>query len=81
MHMTDDRSAKTKEILAFDCAMCGHCCEGRGGIVVSKKDLDRLCSFLDLDAKEFEKTLGERHANKLHVRVGDNGTCIFFGSL
>ena len=32
----------------FQCRMCGHCCEGRGGIVVSPADLTRLAAFLDL---------------------------------
>ena len=26
--------------------MCGHCCEGRGGIVVSPTDLARLASHM-----------------------------------
>ena len=35
---------------AFDCHMCGHCCEGKGGIVVSPSDLQRLCDFLRMPA-------------------------------
>ena len=30
----------------FDCQMCGQCCEGEGGIVLSPKDLKRLSLML-----------------------------------
>lgn len=58
--------------------MCGRCCEGEGGIVVSGKDLDRICTHLGVSHTEFEQTWGERRGGKLHVRVGKNGTCVFF---
>ena len=57
----------------FDCLCCGHCCKGRGGIVVSFKDLKRLCGHLRLTADEFESAWGERHGNKLHLRAGADG--------
>lgn len=63
---------------AFACAMCGHCCEGRGGIVVSSKDLDRLCDHLGVGPDDFEKMWGERRGGKLHVRAGADEACIFF---
>lgn len=63
---------------AFDCTMCGHCCEGKGGIVVSHKDLERLCAFMGIGPEEFEYTWGERRGHKLHIRTGVNGACIFF---
>lgn len=76
--MDDPTAAKRIEAAAFECTMCGHCCEGKGGIVVSKKDLYRLCSHLHLDADEFERQWGERHGDKLHVRAGEKGVCVFF---
>ena len=33
----------------FDCQMCGQCCEGEGGIVLSPKDLKRLYEGLNLE--------------------------------
>lgn len=63
---------------AFACAMCGHCCEGSGGIVVSRRDLARLCMFLELTPEEFERRWCERHGGKLHVRAGESGACVFF---
>lgn len=66
------------EKLAFECRMCGHCCEGRGGIVLSAGDRRRLCDALGLD----EAGLAERHAEfvngKWRLRCGDDGFCVFF---
>ena len=36
----------------FNCRMCGHCCEGRGGIVVSPTDLARLAAHMGLAPKQ-----------------------------
>ncbi len=62
----------------FDCRMCGHCCEGKGGIIVSPKDLERLCFHFKINADEFLSTYGTMSNGKLNVRTGDNGFCIFF---
>lgn len=63
---------------AFDCRMCGHCCEGRGGIVVSPADLQRLCAYLRMEADDVIAAYGERVNGKLKIRCGDDGYCIFF---
>ena len=78
--MSDNTSATRPEPgeLSFDCLCCGHCCKGRGGIVVSFKDLKRLCGHLRMTGDEFESTWGERHGNKLHIRAGADGACAFF---
>lgn len=62
----------------FDCRMCGHCCEGKGGIIVSSHDLRRLCAHMSLSAEEFERSWGERWGGKLHIRCGEDGKCVFF---
>lgn len=62
---------------SFDCMMCGHCCEGKGGIVVSNTDLERLCAHLSVSKEAFVERWGVLRANKLFIR--SNGThCIFF---
>ena len=63
---------------SFSCRCCGHCCEGRGGIVVSPSDCDRLCAFLKICPEEFETQWGERRGGKLHVRASDENRCVFF---
>ncbi len=62
----------------FDCRMCGYCCEGQGGIVVSPTDLDRICQHLELDSTTFTERYGCVQNGKLKVRTGDDGFCIFF---
>ena len=62
---------------SFDCKLCGHCCEGRGGIVVSNADLTRLCEFLRMNAEDFESRWGTRRGKKLFLRSEKNA-CVFF---
>ena len=69
-------SRETEEDV-FSCALCGHCCEGRGGIVVSRADLARLCEFLGLDAESFESRWSARRGEKMFIRSDENG-CVFF---
>lgn len=66
------------EARIFECRLCGHCCEGKGGIVVSVKDLERLCGYLDMDAEGFEREFGSRRNGKLFIRTAESGCCIFF---
>lgn len=62
----------------FACRRCGQCCRGEGGIVVSNKDLDRLCRYLGMGAAVFETRYGRRSFGKLKVRIGADENCIFF---
>ena len=63
---------------AFDCRMCVHCCEGKGGSVVSPSDLQRLCDFLRMPADAVIAAYGEQAGDKLKIRCGEDGYCIFF---
>lgn len=62
----------------FSCRRCGHCCEGRGGIVVSSSDLERLCAHLRMSPESFEHRWGERRGTKLHIRADEGAICVFF---
>ena len=62
----------------FTCKMCGRCCHGEGGIVVSPKDLARITKALHLTAEEFIAKYGEYRLGKLQIRTGEDGACIFF---
>lgn len=68
----------TEEISVFNCQMCGQCCEGKGGIVVSPTDLTRLCSFLDISSDAFIQRFCEYLGGKLQICIGEDGNCIFF---
>lgn len=63
----------------FDCKKCGHCCEGKGGIVLSQKDASRLCDFLGLSSSEFLNLYAVGHSGKKMLRTVA-GKCVFFKS-
>lgn len=62
----------------FHCRQCGHCCEGRGGIVLGPSDLERLATFLELAPETVVEHYGEMSNGKLKIRSGNDGRCIFF---
>lgn len=62
----------------FQCRMCGHCCEGSGGIILSPTDLARLSAHLKMEPDEVIRLYGERINGKLKIRNGNDNRCIFF---
>lgn len=64
--------------VTFNCQCCGRCCEGSGGIVLSEKDLKRLCSHMNLTPELFEKKWAERANGKLRLKSQENGGCVFY---
>ena len=71
-------AAPVDDTSVFTCRMCGQCCRGEGGIVVSPKDLLRITCALNMSAKEFAAKYGEMRGGKLQIRTGEDGFCIFF---
>lgn len=63
--------------LSFSCQRCGHCCHGKGGIIVSPKDLERLCHFFELSAEDFLKKY-TKDSQKPHLITGEDDFCLFF---
>ena len=64
--------------LVFVCQMCGHCCQGQGGIVVSALERERLATYLELSVEKFCATYTEAQGKKLVLRSREDGFCIFF---
>lgn len=64
----------------FDCKMCGHCCEGQGGIVLSPKDLKRLATFLGKTETEIMTDYCYVRNGKVRLNNTDDGYCVFFKS-
>lgn len=68
--------------MPFDCKMCGHCCHGEGGIILTNRDLDRLAEHLlataGLKKDRFvaEKTV-ERHGTR-RLDTDAQGWCVFY---
>jgi len=63
---------------AFQCQMCGRCCHGEGGIVVSAEDRARLCRLLDLSEEELTRSYTELRNGQIHLTTNSRGYCIFF---
>ncbi len=62
----------------FDCKMCGHCCQGQGGIVASASERERLAAHLGLSVDEFCAVYTQPQGAKLVLRSREDGFCIFF---
>ncbi|HMB30713.1 MAG TPA: YkgJ family cysteine cluster protein [Desulfohalobiaceae bacterium] len=63
---------------AFKCQMCGYCCYGEGGIVVSKKDQKRLSLYLNLSFQTFRDKYTVLKGNQYVLQTSENGYCVFF---
>ena len=63
---------------AFECRMCGHCCHGEGGIVMTDKDRKRLASHLNISVEKLIDTYAHERGGKLHLNVGEDNYCIFY---
>ncbi len=63
---------------SFNCKMCGHCCYGRGGIIVAKKDLKRLASYFKLEEEVFLEKYTENINHKPCIIIKEDNYCYFF---
>lgn len=63
---------------AFACRMCGHCCQGQGGILLTVKDQARLAAHLNLGLEEFLTRYTEPQDGKIGLVCGPDGCCVFF---
>jgi Fe-S-cluster containining protein len=68
----------TTQDKAFECRMCGECCQGRGGIVLDAADVDRLARHLGMKPDVFLAEYAETRGGKHCLRTGGNDYCIFF---
>lgn len=64
--------------IVFDCQMCGQCCQGQGGIIVSPPEQERLAKFLGLARDKFCTLYTITQGQKIALRTHENGFCIFF---
>ncbi len=67
-----------KDQNAFECKMCGCCCHGEGGIIVSPTDLNRLKQALNLPEDEIIQHYLLKRNEKLVIKTDSEDQCIFF---
>ncbi|MGE4293477.1 MAG: YkgJ family cysteine cluster protein [Desulfovibrio sp.] len=65
-------------MVAFECRMCGHCCQGEGGIVMSPKDQKRLAAHLGMNVAGMLAEYSREQNGKPSLRTGEDGFCVFF---
>lgn len=63
---------------SFSCQRCGHCCFGRGGIVVGQRDLPRLLAYFNMEKEAFLAKYTELFDGKPTLITGEDGFCCFF---
>ena len=64
----------------FQCTRCGICCRGIGGIVLFASEVPRLAAFLESHPQISAHNWLERRNNKITVRSGADGNCLFFSA-
>jgi hypothetical protein len=64
--------------LAFSCRMCGCCCLGRGGIVLTRRDQERLRTCLGLSLADFQARYTEQQGGKVSLATTEDNACVFF---
>ncbi|MFW5838022.1 MAG: YkgJ family cysteine cluster protein [Desulfovibrionaceae bacterium] len=62
----------------FACQMCGVCCQGEGGIVVSSRDADRLSAHLGMSVQDMAARYLTAQGHKLRLVSGEDGACVFY---
>jgi len=63
---------------AFECQMCGHCCQGEGGIIMTAKDRKRLAGHLEISEQELIEKHSETVNGKIRLQSREDGYCVFY---
>lgn len=64
--------------IAFECKMCGHCCKGEGGIILTAKDQKRLAEYLNINLEDMIGKYTEQVNGKIRLICSTDDYCIFF---
>lgn len=65
-------------LTTFTCKMCGHCCQGTGGIIVSKPEWQRIADFLQISENDFLTNCTDKQGEKRRLKIGSDKYCLFF---
>ncbi|MCA1743029.1 MAG: YkgJ family cysteine cluster protein [Desulfovibrionales bacterium] len=63
---------------AFNCTMCGQCCQGDGGIVATLEEQQSMADFLNLSLSKFQETYIRQSGQKYFVQTNASGLCLLF---
>ena len=62
----------------FDCKMCGDCCRGYGGTVVSQVDIERIAAYIGENPDRFLADYCQMSGAKPVLAQGKKGYCVFW---
>jgi len=62
----------------FSCTLCGQCCEGFGGTLVTPEDIRAIADFAGLDVETFEARYCRASGLGTVLAQGEDGKCVFF---
>lgn len=80
---TNSKSLKADPIIfrkamdLFECTQCGTCCQGEGGIYLSREEIDRISLFLKLSQDKFLKKFCLQKNGKIYIHIREDGYCHF----
>lgn len=63
---------------AFSCQRCGHCCKGKGGIIMTENDIERLARGLNQEREVFLRENTETANGRIRLRVGPDDYCLHY---
>jgi uncharacterized protein len=61
----------------FECTQCGTCCQGEGGIYLSRKEIDRISKFLNLSQQRFLEKFCLKKNGRTYIHTREDGYCHF----
>jgi Fe-S-cluster containining protein len=62
----------------FFCRMCGDCCRGYGGTVVTPEDISAIAAYIGADADRFVNRYCRRSGRRYVLGQREDGYCIFW---
>lgn len=65
----------------FACRMCGDCCRGFGGTVVTPEERARIADFVGVAPEGFAEAYCRPSGSKMVLAQGADGYCVFFRGL
>ncbi|MFW5487890.1 MAG: YkgJ family cysteine cluster protein [Desulfovibrio sp.] len=66
------------ETISFSCQRCGHCCEGKGGIIMTEADIERMAKGLGQSREDFLRENTETANGRIRMRVGPDDYCLHY---
>lgn len=63
---------------AFNCTMCGQCCQGDGGIVATILEQQAMAEYLGIPLTDFQMQYIRKSKGKYFVQTDDQGLCLLF---